>query len=84
MFSSSLAANVSALAVVASYPCRLCVFVLQQANELTKDLLHSLHVVGGAALQDPALPSGQRLQLKVFLDLSAKNREYGQSIHIQS
>lgn len=38
------------LAAVASYPRRLCVFVLQQANELTKDLLHCLHVVGAAAL----------------------------------
>lgn len=34
-----------------------------------KDLLHCLHVVGAAALQDPALPPGQRLQLKVLLDL---------------
>lgn len=53
-----------------SYPaCRLCVFVLQQADEVTKHLLDSVHVVGAAALQDPALPPGQGLQLKVLLDL---------------
>lgn len=78
--SLSLAANVLALAVLASYPCRLCVFVLQQANELTKALLHRLQVVGGTALQDPALPSGQWLQLKVLLDLPAET-QCGQPKH---
>lgn len=80
--SSSSAADVSlALAALASYPCRLCVFVLQQANELTKDLLHCLHVVSSAALQDPPLPSSKWLQLKVLLDLSQIKRECSQSKH---
>lgn len=68
------------LATLASYPCRLCVFVLQQANELTEAFLHCFQVVGGASLQDPALPSGQRLQLKVLLHLSAET-QCGQSKH---
>lgn len=68
------------LLALASYPCRFRVFVLQQTNELTKDLLHCLHVVSGAALQDPALPSGQWLQFKVLLDLAAKT-ESGQQIN---
>lgn len=55
--------------MLASYPDRLCVFVLQQTNELAKAFFHSLHVVGCAAVKDPAFPSRQRLQLQVLLYL---------------
>lgn len=47
---------------------------------MTKHLLHCLHVVGAAALQDPALPSSKGLQLKVLLDLpeEARNTKKGE------
>lgn len=67
----------SAVAARTSYPGRLCVLVLQQADELGEALLHCLHVVDGAALQDPALPSSQRLQLEILLDLPAETEGEG-------
>lgn len=72
--SLSSATNVSSSNVAAwtSYPGRFCVLVLQQADELGEALLCCLHVVDGAALQDPALPPRQRLQLEILLDLPAE------------
>lgn len=62
------------MAALASYPGRFRVLVLQQAYELREALLHCLHVVGGAALQNPALPPRQRLQLEILLDLPAETQ----------
>lgn len=55
--------------VPGSYPAYLLVLLFEQKNELTEDLLHRVHVVHCAALQNPALASCQRFQLKVFLYL---------------
>ncbi len=55
--------------VPGSYPACLLVLLLEQMNELTEALLHRAHAVHRAALQNPALTSCQRFQLKVFLYL---------------
>lgn len=52
-----------------SYPAHLLVLFLQQVDELAEALLHTVHVVHRASLEQPALPPSQRFQLKIFLDL---------------
>lgn len=66
-----------AVAALASYPGRFGVLVLQQADELGEAVLGRFHVVDGAALQDPALPPRQRLQLEILFDLPADKTECG-------
>lgn len=61
--------------VPGSYPACVLVLLLQQMNELTKALLYHVHVVHRASLQNPALASCQRFQLKIFLYLCEKLRD---------
>lgn len=52
-----------------SYPACLLVLFLQQVDELAEALLHGIHVVYCASLEQPALPPSQRFQFEIFLYL---------------
>lgn len=57
-----------------SYPACLLVFFLQQVDELAEALLHCVHVLYRASLEQPALPPSQGFQLKIFLYLCEKTK----------